>query len=391
MSNTEQAEELMSLARRALSHEQNKTTDSAEAVMRMPIEAYTDENRYRAERDRIFKTLPQALALSIELPNPGDFKTISAMETPVLMVRGDDNIVRAFLNVCRHRGARVCEETSGNSNSFPCPYHAWTYNRQGDLIARYGAKVFGDVPEDELGLAQLYCQERAGILWVTLDGSEFDASDWLGDFAEELETLDLDKWHLFDKRELIGPGWKVTMDGYLEIYHHNMVHGATVGQHTIGNLLVLDTYGPHQRMTLARKTLGQLADQPESEWEPLEHMRLVHSCFPNLSISSILGDHCLVSQIFPGETPDQTVTVQMILAAKKPETDEELAATKLFSDMVLQAVQDEDYRLGLNIQAGLKSGANTEFLYGKNEPAVQNYHNWISRFMSQRAEINWSQ
>lgn len=391
MSAAEQHEDLMDLARRALAHQQNHTTDMTEAVMSMPVDAYTDPGRYQAERTRIFKTLPLAMALTIELPEPGDFKTIYAMDTPLLLVRGDDGVARAFLNVCRHRGARLCESDAGNTRTFSCPYHAWVYDRQGELVSRYGSKTFGEVNQSELGLAALACAEAAGIIWVTLGSAEpFDIDSWLGGMKDKLETLELDSWHLFDKRELVGPGWKVTMDGYLEIYHHNSVHGATVGQHTIGNLLVLDTFGPHQRLTLGRRTLGSLADEPEENWDPLQHIRLVHNCFPNLSISGILGDHCLVSQIFPGPTPDTTSTIQMVLSARKPETQEESAATENFSAMVLQAVQDEDYRLGLLIQEGITSGANHEFLYGKNEPAVQNYHNWIAHFMRQEADINWT-
>lgn len=391
MSTAAQHEQMMSLARRALAHQQNKTTDQTDSVMTKPIETYTDESRYAAERERIFKTLPLALALTAELPNPGDYKTMDALDTPILIARGDDGIARAFLNVCRHRGARVCESESGNARHFACPYHAWVYSREGELTSRYGEKVFGEVNEAELGLSPLGCAELAGIIWVTLGSKEaFDPSVWLGGMKEQLESLHLEDWHIHETRELIGPGWKVTMDGYLEIYHHNSVHGATVGQHTIGNLLVLDTYGPHQRLTLGRKTLGTLADTPESQWDPLQHIRLVHNCFPNLSISGILGDHCLVSQIFPGPTPDTTRTIQMVLAAKKPTTETEKEATQLFSDMVLQAVKDEDYHLGLLIQQGIKSGANHQFLYGRNEPAVQNYHHWVDHFMRQEADFNWS-
>lgn len=392
MSEISNHSDMVQLARRALHHQQNGTTDLAESVMHMPTDAYTNVLRYRAERDRIFKTLPLALALTIEMPEPGDFKTMLVMETPILLVRGDDHIVRAFLNVCRHRGARVCNIDSGNTRSFNCPYHAWIYDRQGILTSRYAADSFGEVPQDELGLSPLGCEETVGLIWVTLGSSEsFDIAAWLGAFAAELASLKLTDWYLYAKRELAGPGWKVTMDGYLEIYHHNVVHGATVGKHTIGNLLVLDTYGPHQRMTLGRKSLDTLVDQPEEEWQPLEHIRLVHSCFPNLSISGILGDHCLVSQIFPGPTPDTTTTIQMVMAAREPKTPEELAATRHFDDMVVQAVQDEDYRLGFAIQEGINSNANHQFLYGKNEPAVQNYHNWIARFMNQDSDIDWQE
>ncbi|MDH3645091.1 MAG: hypothetical protein OES38_23520, partial [Gammaproteobacteria bacterium] len=132
-------------------------------------------------------------------------------------------------------------------------------------------------------------------------------------------------------------------------------------------------------------TLSELKGVPESQWQPEQHIRLIHSGFPNLSISGILGDHCLVSQIFPGPTPETTTTQQTILVAKKPETADEVAASENFSAMVLQAVQDEDYGLGFSIQSCIQSGANREFVFGRNEPAVQNYHRWVAKFMNQEA------
>ncbi len=391
MTQINQKEELIGLARRALTHCLNQTTDLTDSVMRMPIEAYTDEDRYLAERNRIFSSLPIAVGLSIDLPQPGDYKTLEILEKPLLLVRGDDRKVRLFLNVCRHRGAKLCESGEGSVNKFSCPYHSWVYDRQGSLVSRYAAQTFGDLEHSSLGLTQLGCEEAEGIIWATLGSKEpFDIGQWLGAMGPQLGTLDLANWHLFKKRELDGPGWKVTLDGYLEIYHHNTVHGRTVGQHTIGNLLVLDTYGPHQRLTLGRKSLESLEKQPEELWEPLEHIRLVHNCFPNLSISGILGDHCLVSMIFPGSKSDSTRTLQMILSAQEPLNEKDIEATNNFSNMVLQAVRDEDYRLGLLIQAGIKSGANHEFLYGKNEPAVQNYHKWIDHFMRQQTDFDWA-
>ncbi len=381
--------EMVSLARRALTHYKNSTTDLASSVMPMSVEAYIDKSRYASERERIFKHLPLALALSAELPEIGSYRAATIMEIPVLLVRGEDGEVRAFLNVCRHRGAKVCAEGTGQSRVFSCPYHAWVYDHEGYLVGQYGADTFGVVEKESLGLTQLPCAEKSGLIWVILSpGEEFDIDSWLGAFSDELDTLDLKNWYLFEQRVIPGPGWKVTMDGYLEAYHHNLVHSGTVGKHTIGNLLVLDTFGPHQRLTFGRKTLQQLDGISEDQWSsPEEHIRLIHSGFPNLSISGILGDHCLVSQIYPGVDPSSTVTHQTILVAKKPESKEEIEATQSFSAMVLQAVQEEDYGIGFSIQSALASGANKEFLFGRNEPAVQNYHKWISKFMRQEVDL----
>ena len=376
-------DEMLSLTRRAVAHFRNGTTDQADSTMAMPVAAYVDADRYQREVERVFKHLPQALALSIEIPNPGDYRAMQILDVPVLIVRGKDGVARAFLNACRHRGARICSPGTGHARVFTCPYHAWAYNEQGALVSRYAAETFGDVDHGKLGLTQLDCAERAGLVYVKLTpGEPLDIDSWLGDFSAELGTLKLDSWSIFDQRELEGPGWKVALDGYLEAYHHNSLHGKTVGKMTVGNLLVLDTYGPHQRLTFGRKTLAELVDKPESEWEVDKHIRLIHNCFPNLSVSGILGDHCLVSQVFPGASQSCTVTRQTVLVAKPPTTADERAASELFSTMVLQAVRDEDYMVGRTIQDGLKSGAHQDFLFGRNEPAVQNYHRSIARLMA---------
>ena len=375
---------MISLVKRALDHYQNKTTDQASDVMSNSIDAYVDEDRYQKEVDRIFKRLPLALCLSSELPKDNTHRAMNVIDTPVLITRGKDSKVRAFLNICRHRGSKICEEGTGKKRNFVCPYHAWTYDHEGKLIGMYGEKTFGDIKKEDFGLIELMCSERSGLVWVMLNPEEnFNIDKWLGDFAPELDTLNLENWHIHEQREIDGPGWKVALDGYLEAYHHNQLHGDTVGKHTVGNLLVLDTYGPHQRLTFGRKTLKDLIDKPETEWEsPQENIRLIHSGFPNLSISGVLGDHCLVSQIFPTSSPNRTITRQTILSAKKPETDKELQNTKEFSEMVRQAVVDEDYKIGLEIQSNISHMGSNDFIYGKNEPAVQNYHSWIKSFMS---------
>jgi phenylpropionate dioxygenase-like ring-hydroxylating dioxygenase large terminal subunit len=382
-SNNRQAE-LLALTRRAFAHHRAGTTDQAPSTMAIPVAAYADPVRYAREVERIFRHLPIALALSIELPHPGDWRAMHVLGVPVLIVRGDDGVARAFLNVCRHRGARLCEPGSGHARALRCPYHSWVYDTRGTLTRRYGAESFGEVDHATHGLTALACAERAGLVYVLLTpGEAFDIDDWLGDFAAELGTLQLEGWTLHAQRELPGPGWKMTMDGYLEAYHHDSLHGRTVGVHTIGNLLVLDTFGPHQRLTFGRKSLATLVDLPEAEWDAAAHIRLIHNCFPNLSISGILGDHCLVSQVFPGPTPHATVTRQSVLVATPPATDAARAATEAFSEMTLQAVRDEDYATVSTIHDGLQSGANTVFVLGRNEVAVQNYHRAVARFMGE--------
>lgn len=369
------------LTRRVFDLWQDNTTDLAPEVMRQTVDAYLDQPRFEYEVERIFKHLPLALALSSELPAPDTYKAMDVMGVPVLLTRGADGAARAFLNVCRHRGSPLCEPGSGAAQRLSCPYHAWSYDTAGDLVGMFGAHTFGDVDRDHLSLASLACAEKAGFVFACLTpGVTFDIDAFLGDFAPYVTALDLDQWHIFEQRTLGGPGWKVAWDGYLEGYHQERLHPKTVGLNTIGNLMAHDTWGPHQRIVFGRKSLPTLVDQPEEEWDLDEHIRLIHSIFPNVSISGILGDYCLVSQLFPGATVDTSLTVQTVLCRHEPTTDEERQVAEQFSALVLQAVRDEDYWVGFQIQNALKSGATSEVLFGRNEPSLQHYHHAVERY-----------
>ncbi|MDE0603083.1 MAG: aromatic ring-hydroxylating dioxygenase subunit alpha [bacterium] len=370
------------LTRRVFDLWQDNTTDLAPDVMRQSVDAYLDQERFEYEVERIFKHLPLALALSSELPAPDTFKAIDVMGVPVLLTRGADGAARAFLNVCRHRGSPLCEAGSaGSAQRLSCPYHAWSYDTAGDLVGMFGAHTFGDVDRDHLSLTPLACAEKAGFVFASLTpGITFDIDAFLGDFTPYVAALDLDQWYIFEQRTLDGPGWKVAWDGYLEGYHQERLHPKTVGLNTIGNLMAHDTWGPHQRIVFGRKSLPKLVDQPEEEWDLDEHIRLIHSIFPNVSISGILGDYCLLSQLFPGSTVDTSLTIQTVLCRHEPSTDKERETAEQFSALVLQAVRDEDYWVGFQIQNALKSGATSEVLFGRNEPSLQHYHHAVERY-----------
>ena len=370
------------LTRRVFGLWQDNTTDLAPDVMRQSVDAYLDQERFEYEVERIFKHLPLALALSSELPAPDTYKAMDVMGVPVLLTRGADGAARAFLNVCRHRGSPLCEAGSaGSAQRLSCPYHAWSYDTSGDLVGMFGAHTFGDVDRDHLSLTPLACAEKAGFVFACLTpGITFDIEAFLGDFTPYVAALDLEQWHIYEQRTLDGPGWKVAWDGYLEGYHQERLHPKTVGLNTIGNLMAHDTWGPHQRIVFGRKSLPKLVGQPEDEWDLDEHIRLIHSIFPNLSISGILGDYCLVSQLFPGPTVDTSLTIQTVLCRHEPSTDEERETAEQFSALVLQAVRDEDYWVGFQIQNALKSGATAEVLFGRNEPSLQHYHHAVERY-----------
>ena len=371
---------LIGLAKRLLAHNLNGTTDQADGIMVKPVADYTDNEIISSEVNKIFYDHPVPIALSAEFKENNSYKAAKVIDTPLLITKGEDGVVRTFINICKHRGAPVCPEGTGKKSKFNCTYHGWMYNNTGNLVNIFKSDTFGDIDKSKIKLTELFCEERSGFIWACLNPDiKYDLNQWMNGFDAELDDIDLENWHLFKSIKINGPMWKICWDGYTDGYHHHMVHPETVGKNTIVNLIAHDTYGPHQRFAFGLKNIDELSDIEEKDWEPENHLRLIHSVFPNSSISAIQNEHCLVSIIFPSPDLQETVTTQYILCLKEPKTKEEIKKAEEFAELSRAAIIDEDYPINFKIQESIHSKANTEFLFGKNEPIQQHYHNWIEK------------
>ena len=371
---------LVSLAKRLLVHNSNGTTDQADEIMIKPVADYIDNEIISSEVNKIFYDHPVPIALSAELKENNSYKATKVIDTPLLITRGEDGVVRTFINICKHRGAPVCPEGSGKKSKFNCTYHGWMYNNTGNLVNIFKSNTFGDIDKSKIKLTELFCEEKSGFIWACLNPDiKYDLNKWMNGFDAELDDIDLKNWHLFKSIKINGPMWKICWDGYTDGYHHHMVHPETVGKNTIVNLIAHDTYGPHQRFAFGLKNINELSDIEEKDWDPENHLRLIHSVFPNSSISAIQNEHCLVSIIFPSLDLQETITTQYILCLKEPKTKEEIKKAEDFAELSRAAIIDEDYPINFKIQESIHSKANTEFLFGKNEPIQQHYHNWIDK------------
>lgn len=377
-------DELLPLARRVMAHVHAGTTDQADGIVRVPTDHYVDEHRWQREIDGIFKRRPLGLALSCELPHPGAYKALDVLGVPVVITRGSDSIVRAFLNVCRHRGALVVNGC-GSARRFACPYHAWTYNDRGALVGVYGESTFGEFDRTERGLVELPCAERAGFVFVVLTpGLAIDLDEWLGGYGTELDGLDLADWHLTGQRRVEGASWKVCYDGYLEGYHFQSLHRTTLFPQTMSNLMVVDAWGPHQRVIFAKHSIAEWAGRPEEQWElPTEHFGPVYTIFPHISIAGAWGDRCLVSQLFPGPTPDRSYTVQSFLSRTPLVTDDDRAKADAYAEFLYRVVRDEDYATGIGIQQGLTATPGRDVVFGRNELTLQRFHTSVDELLGE--------
>src|SRR5262245_36637467 len=190
------------------------TVDLAEHEAHTPIAEYTSAARFEAERRILFRRFPVALAHSSEVRRPGDFVRNDDSGLPLLVCRDRSGAARVYLNVCRHRGARLVSEECGHANSFACPYHAWTYGLDGALLGIPGGEAFCHLDRAERSLVALPAVERFGVIWARLEpGSAWDDARWFAPVAADLEALGLGGLRVFAKRATLRRmNWKVALD-----------------------------------------------------------------------------------------------------------------------------------------------------------------------------------
>lgn len=375
--------QIISRLRDSIEHVEAGTLPQTDEQMRIPVTHYSDPDRWQREVDRVFKSVPLMLGFTAELRDPGDYKAMDVCGVKLILTRNAEGAVKAHVNMCSHRGAQLVEEGAGSTRRFTCPYHAWNYDSDGALVGLTNRSDFGETDTSCLGLTPLPVAERCGLIWVTLTpGAEVDqeavVDEHLGGYAEMLDHFDFASWHHLGNQQIPGPNWKLAYDGYLDFYHIPFLHRDTFGP-DFSSRPIYDSWGPHTRMTTWHENLLKYRDVPDDELPMAEIDGGVWTIFPHVSIAGFpVGERGLmVSQLFPGSTPDTSVTIQNFLTITEPDDElRELAKkTAAFYDHV---VRDEDYYTGIRIGKNIASGAKQEFVLGRNEGGNQHFHRTVA-------------
>jgi phenylpropionate dioxygenase-like ring-hydroxylating dioxygenase large terminal subunit len=374
-------EEELAVGRRLLGHIDGRTTDLADAMFRNRVGAYSSRERAALERDRLFRARPILMGLSTRLPKPGDYLTEDVAGMPVLLTRGGDGELRAFANVCRHRGAPVAEGC-GNARVFVCPYHAWTYDGTGRLLGTTDKAGFAGMDLASHGLVRLPAAEKHGMMFVQTkplregETGAIDVDAELGAFADDFAALRLDTFPIFSV-DRIAPSinWKFAVDTFLEGYHIPHLHRKTIGPYFIGNVGTFDGAGLHGRMCVARTSIAGIRELPEAERHFRPHVIAVYQLFPN-TIVIWQVDHIEIWRAFPGRDDPGHCDVEMTIY--KPEKSERSDAYwEKNRSIAIRTVMEEDFPLGERMQIGFESGATEEVIYGRNEPSLVHFHTSI--------------
>src|SRR5579883_156029 len=374
-------------ARKLLGYLETRTTAMADGVYRNPVSDYTCPRQLARERDIFFRRGPLFIGLSCLLPASGDYLTHDHSGAPLLLVRQRDGSLRAFLNVCRHRGARVANGCGKGVSDFSCPYHDWCYGLDGALLARPDERSFAEIDKATRGLRELPVVEKYGMIWVApTPGATFEIDAQLGGLEHDLAAYALGSYHHYETRVLRRRvNWKIVVDTFLETYHLSTLHPSTVHPILHTNLATFDAFGRNLRMIGARRTIDMLRKLPEEEWNLIPYTAIICVLFPN-TVFVMQGDHLETWHVYPtGDDPDECVMYASLYTPEPATTESARRHWDRNMDLLMATVEKEDFPLSEGIQRGFHSGAQDEILFGRNEPSLQHYHKSIKAALSEAA------
>ena len=333
---------------------------------------YTDAERFEAEQRLIFDRVPHLLAPSALLPEPNMAVAHDHYGTPLILSRDAEGHAHVFANVCRHRGTRLIEaEGVVAAKRIVCPYHAWAYKPDGELTGMPRGECFPGFDKGSHGLVSYPSVEAGGLIWF--------AKNAKADFTDALALApDLDAFAMADqfvyrrKTHDVAANWKLVIDAFLESYHVQRLHAATIASFFADGITVADTIGRHQRAAVGRA--DYLAQIDRDDWAALRHaVTYTYQIFPS-SVIIVSPDYINLLIAMP-QSVGRTLVEDVMLIPEEPSTNEAAAHWQRSWDLLDGGTfAAEDFRAAGLAQQGLSSGAIDKVVLGTLEHGLAEFH-----------------
>ncbi|WP_373082327.1 aromatic ring-hydroxylating dioxygenase subunit alpha [Zhongshania sp.] len=218
------------------------------------FEDCVSEEFYEKEREHVFKKSWLYVGRIEQLPEKGSYFTreFAFAETSVLLVRGKDDVVRAFHNICPHRGNKLVwkddpfQETEGRAPVLFCRFHGWRYNLDGSLIAPTRKDLLLDFEADQCQVPKIQCEVWEGFIFINLNPKNTETvRDFLGELAHGIEGYPFAGPHqVYKFKAELQCNWKIFMDGFAESYHGPYLHAASFGNLSAAAKTALESPNP---------------------------------------------------------------------------------------------------------------------------------------------------
>ncbi|MEA3064456.1 MAG: hypothetical protein QOJ27_895 [Sphingomonadales bacterium] len=378
-----------------------RLVSAPEPELSLPGWIYRDSEFFEVEMERVIRPSWQVVCHAGDVARAGDWRTIDYLGESVIVVRGDDGEVRAFANVCRHRGSRVVTGSAGCARRLTCPYHAWTYGLDGRLI---GVPHKGDYPgldPSRLGLVPVELEAWRGFLFVRLEGGGPSVAAMMAPHEAEIAP------YRFERLEALGRvtlrprdvNWKNVADNYSDGLHIAVAHpgltrlfgrgyAVSAAEHVdrmAGDLVERPSANPSER--------GYQRFLPDTPHLPPELRRrwLYFKLWPNVAFD-LYPDQVDFMQFLP-VSPTETVIREISYAL--PDGRREMKAARYLNWRINRRVNAEDTALIQGVQQGMASRSYTPGPLGESEVCLRSFARKLRRLipeanLHQRPQPGWS-
>jgi phenylpropionate dioxygenase-like ring-hydroxylating dioxygenase large terminal subunit len=348
-------------------------------AMSLPGWLYYDPEFLAAEKRAFLRAAPQVVCHSSEIAEPGEWRSLDYLGESVVVMRGDDGVARGFANVCRHRGSRLVDGEAGCAKVLTCPYHAWSYARDGRLVGVPHRAEYPGLETETLGLVPVALEEWRGFLFVTLEAGAPSVAEMMAPYEDEVAP------YRFEDLRAIGRvtlrtralNWKTIADNYSDGLHIPVGHPGLTRLFGRGYRIEAGEHVDRMEGDLLDAPSANVSERayqhflPEAEHLPPSHRRkwLYYKLFPNVAFD-IYPDQVDFMQFLPVSA---TETVIREISYALPDQRREMRAARYLNWRVNRQVNAEDTELIRRVQAGMQSPSYVAGPLGTSEVCLRSF------------------
>lgn len=369
----------------AVEREVQRTTYPADfpALPDIPSARYVDPEFYQLEIEHVFgKTWLWAAHVS-QLPKPGSYKLFEQFGLSIIISRGTDDVIRAFRNVCRHRGAALVTEPEGTARRFVCPYHAWGYSAEGALKSVPEAHNFACLNKADKPLLQVRCETWRGHIFINQDDGATSLEEFMAPIARHVADFPIEDMIVKDVITVeLDCNWKTSYDNFLEIYHVNTVHAKSLAPYLESRSFAIQLLKNGHARFATRKRGGQsfFSDGADEQARDDFTTRFKEHAiglpfFPNGFTA--LDPVGFSWQTFWPAGPEKMVMVCTLMGWNKDDEEDRAFWKQMRTNQI--DVLNEDVNLFASIQRAMKQGELPEITLSYQEQQIYWYNEEIDR------------
>ena len=346
----------------------------------LPGWVYHDPEYFRVEMARLIRPSWQIVCHANDIPEAGDWRTLDILGESVIVIRGGDGLVRAFANVCRHRGSRLVDGTGGCAKRLTCPYHAWTYAADGRLVGVPRREDYVGLDPETLGLLPVELEAWHGFLFVRLESGGPSIDVMMAPYESEVAPYRLDQLQAIGRITLRprDVNWKNVADNYSDGLHIDVAHPGL--SRLFGGDYRIHAGEHVDRMSgdLVERPSSNLSERAYQQMLPGEDRRwLYYKLWPNVAID-IYPDQVDFMHFVP-VGPTETLIREVSYAL--PDARREMKAARYLNWRINRRVNEEDTALIRRVQQGMGSSFYRPGPLGESEVCLRSFAQKLRRII----------